>query len=161
MTRNKGMDPPARLWAPTGARALRAFLVPARRHCTNIFKAPPTSDTQILTPEWSSRIIHEVSVRFLCTRKSTGLQDGLWGLKQTNSVSKRVSPHWERDFQQEPKGLTDMDTLALGQQGQHIPCVHSSHSWPSPWLWVSTVKCQNQQSCLQFPSSPGHSTQAF
>lgn len=77
-----------------------------------------------------------------------GLQDGLWGLKQTNSVYILVNSHWEEDFQEKPKGLTDMDTLALGQQGQHIPCVHSSHSWPSPWLWVSTVNCQNQQSSV-------------
>lgn len=44
----------------------------------------------------------------------------------------------EQIFQEEPKGFTDMDTLTLGQQVQHIPCAHSSHSWPSPWLWGST-----------------------
>lgn len=115
-----------------------------RRSLHQTFKAPPISNTQILPPEWSSRVIHEVSVRFLCTRKST-VSSG-WTLRtKTNQFSLlKLLTLAEQIFQEEPKGVTDMDTLTLGQQVQHIPHVHSSHSWPGQWLWVSTgSKCQN------------------
>lgn len=49
--------------------SIQSFPGAAGGHCTKLFKAPPTSNTQILPPEQRSRVIHEDSARFLCTNK--------------------------------------------------------------------------------------------
>lgn len=86
-------------------QSTQSFPGAAGGHCTNIFKAPPTSNTQILTPERSSRIIHEVSVRSLCTRKSTGSSG--WTLRtKTNQFSLlKLLTLAEQIFRKSPRDL--------------------------------------------------------
>lgn len=73
VTKNKGLDHPARPWAPTGTRAFRAFLVLQEVTAQNFLEHLQPTNTETLPPEQSSRVIHEVSVRFLCTNKIHGV----------------------------------------------------------------------------------------
>lgn len=148
MTKNKGMDHPAKPWAPTGTRALGAFLVLQEVTAPNFLKHlqpqipnPATGTAQQSNP-WG--------LRFLCTRKSTGSSG--WTLRtKTNqwSLLKLLTlAEQDWDFQEEPKGLPGTDMLTLGPRScrsstSHV-CTQVTTGQAHGYGWALTVKCQKQ-----------------